>query len=269
MSSPTLTNETLSRRQRQQYADDGFVLVPGLLNPEQVDAYLKRAREFALGQLPPGAQRMVVQDVRVAKGLVKPDDPEKGIWKFLNPDRYDPLFAAYQSQPKLLDVVEDLIGPDIKAFLMMFIYKPPGIDFAHPYHQDGYYFQFHPHDSIVGTWLPLDRTGDDNGTISVIKGSHRWPILPHGQPQGDNVNFGVFGVEGYDGHADEVTLPMAPGNGLFFHSHLLHKTGANLSNRHRRVLTVHFANARCKLSGDHHQAIQFHLVRGQSFDGCI
>jgi phytanoyl-CoA hydroxylase len=269
MTSPALTKETLTARQRQQYLDDGFILVRGVLTPEQIERYLKRAREFATGNLPPGSQRMVVQEVRVAKGLVKPEDPERGIWKYLNPDRYDPLFADYLVHPPLLDVVEDLIGPDIKAFLLMFIYKPPGIDFVHPYHQDAYYFQFHPHESIVGTWLALDRTGEDNGTISVIKGSHKWPVFPHAQPKGENVNFGVFGLEGYDGHPDEVTLAMEPGDTLFFHSHLLHRTGANLSDRHRRVLTVHFANSHCKLSGDHHQAIQFRLVRGQSYDGCI
>ncbi len=259
----------LTEAQRQKYWEDGYLLVRGLLSRADVERYNARAREFALGNLPPGSQRMVVKDVRVAKGLVQPDDPEKGIWKYLNPDRYDPLFAAYPSRPELLDVVEQLLGPDLKAFLMMYIYKPPGIDFVHPYHQDAAYFFFEPHDSVLGTWVPMDRVGSDNGTISVIRGSHRGPLLPHAAPKGELVNFGVFGVEGYDGHPDEVSLDMDPGDALFFHSRLLHKTGANLSDRHRRVITVHYASARCKLFGDHHQAIKFELVRGQSYEGCI
>jgi phytanoyl-CoA hydroxylase len=269
MTATAVLGSKLTAAQRQQYWDQGYLLKRGVLSPEQVEGYLARAREFALGKLPPGSERMVVKDVRVAKGLIKPQDPEHGIWKYLNPDRHDPLFASYSSQPGLLDVVECLLGPDIKAFLMMFIYKPPGIDFVHPYHQDASYFPFEPHDRCLGTWVALDRTGDDNGTISVIKGSHKWDILPHAAPKGDNVNFGVFGVEGYDGHPDEVTLNMEPGDGVFFHSRLLHKTGANLSQRHRRVMTVHYASSRCKLTGEHHHAIQFHLVRGQSFEGCI
>jgi phytanoyl-CoA hydroxylase len=200
---------------------------------------------------------------------VTPDDPEKGVWKYLNPDRHDPLFAAYPARTEMLDLVEPLIGPDIKAFLMMFIYKPPGIDFVHPYHQDASYFHFHPHDLVVGTWLALDRTDAANGTLSVIRGSHKLPILPHAAPTGEMVNFGVFGVQGYDGHPDEVSLELEPGDAVFFHSRLLHKTGANLSDRHRRVITVHYANAKCQLTGDHHQAIRFDLVRGRSYDGCI
>jgi ectoine hydroxylase-related dioxygenase (phytanoyl-CoA dioxygenase family) len=260
----------LTEAQREQYLTHGYIVVRNVLSPEQLERYKARAREFALGNLPPGSQRMVVQDVRVAKGLVQPDDPEKGIWKYLNPDRYDPLFAAYSSQPGLLDVVEDLLGPDIKAFLVMFIYKPPALDFVHPYHQDAYYFYFSPHDAVLGTWLALDPTGADNGTLSVIRGSHKWDLLPHVGPKGDAVNYGVFGVEGYDGHPNEQVLELEPGDAVFFHSRLLHKTGSNTSGRPRRVITVHYANAHCKpTGGEHHQAIKFQLVRGQSFEGCI
>src|SRR5262249_39700880 len=135
-----LSGVKLTEAQRQQYRDQGYVLVRGVLSPAEVERYKARGREYALGNLPPGSEKMVVYDVRVAKGLVKPDDPEKGIWKYLNPDRYDPLFHEYPSHPNLLGVVADLIGPDIKAFLLMFIYKPPSLDFVHPYHQDAYYF---------------------------------------------------------------------------------------------------------------------------------
>ena len=269
MSATVVSPRGLSEAQRQEYATQGFTVARGVLSLEQVDTYRARAREFALGKIPPGSEKMVVKEVRVAKGLVQTDDPEKGIWKYLNPDRYDPLFAAYPAWPELLDRVESLLGPDIKAFLVMFIYKPPALDFVHPYHQDAFYFPFEPHDSCLGTWMALDHTASDNGTIAVIPGSHKWAILPHAEPKANSVNYGVFGVEGYDGHPDEVTLELDPGDCLFLHSRLLHKTGANTSERPRRVMTVHYASSRCRLTGDHPKAIAFRLVRGQSFDGCI
>lgn len=269
MSAIAVAAKTLTETQRQQYQEQGYLVVRGILRPEQVEQYCARGREYALGNIPAGSGKMVIKDVRVAKGLIHYDDPEKGIWKYMNPDRYDPLFAEYPAQPALLDVVEDLLGPDIKAFLVMFIYKPPALDFVHPYHQDAYYFPFGPHDLCLGTWTALDRTAADNGTISIIPRSHTWDILPHGAPKGDGANYGVFGVEGYDNHPDEVTLELEPGDTLFFHSRLLHKTGSNLSDRSRRVLTVHYANAHCRPHGEHHKAIAFRPVRGQSFDGCI
>ena len=191
MSAIAVQGQKLNDAQRQEYFTQGYTLVRGVLTPEQVDAYRARAREFAMGKLPPGSEKMVVKDVRVAKGLVRPEDPEKGIWKYLNPDRYDPLFAAYRARPELLDRVEGLIGPDIKAFLVMFIYKPPAIDFVHPYHQDAYYFPFEPHDGCLGTWMALDHTAADNGTISVIPGSHKLDILLNGEEVESGFHFGA------------------------------------------------------------------------------
>lgn len=259
----------LSAAQRQQFENEGYVIVRNVLSADEVERFKVRAREYALGQLPPGGEKMIVHDVRVAKGLLKPTDPERGIWKYLNPDRFDPLFREYPTYPGLLDVVEDVLGPDIKAFLLMFIYKPPAVEFVHPYHQDAYYFPFEPHDLCLGTWVALDHTAADNGTLTVVRGSHRLPVLPHSAPQGDGANYGVFGVDGYDGHPDEVVLELQPGDGVFFHSRLLHKTGSNTSDRHRRVLTVHYASARCRFTGEPDKRLGFRLVRGQNHEGCI
>src|SRR5262249_9347456 len=114
-----------------------------------------------------------------------------------------------------------------------------------------------------------DRPDAATGTIAVIRGPHRGPALPHGQPRGEVVNYGVFGVEGYDGHPDEVVLELGPGDALFFHARLLHKTGSNLGGRPRRVITVHYASSRCRLTGEHHGGIQFQLVRERGYEGCI
>ena len=111
----------LSDAQRKQYEDDGYILVKNVLSPEEIERYKKRARELATGAIPPGAEKMLVRDVRVAKGEVHVDDPEKGLWKLLQPDWYDSVFEPYPATPAILDVVEGLIGPDIKAPVRMII----------------------------------------------------------------------------------------------------------------------------------------------------
>lgn len=259
---------SLTAQERQQYEEQGFVVVRDVLSQEDVEKYRARAREFSQGKVPPGAEKMVIQDVRVAKGLVQVDDPEHGIWKYVNPDKHDELFAAYPSQKGLLDVVEPLIGGDIKAFLVMFIYKPPAMDFVHPFHQDAYYFKFEPHDLCCGTWLALDKTDAGNGTLVVIPGTHKLDLLPHVLREGNGI---IYGVEGYDDHPNQVTLELEPGDAVFFHSRLLHKTESNTSEwRQRRVMTVHYASSKCTpITDNPYEQIQFRLVRGQSYEGCI
>ncbi|MCC6794546.1 MAG: phytanoyl-CoA dioxygenase family protein [Candidatus Hydrogenedentes bacterium] len=260
----------LTDAQRKHYEEEGYVLINNVLSRDEIDRYKTRARELANGAIPPGAEKMLVRDVRVVKGEVHVDDPEKGIWKLMQPDWYDKTFEPYPATPAILDVVEGLIGPDIKAFLTMMIYKPPGVHADHPFHQDSFYFAFGPHDLILGSWIALDKTDIENGTLVVLPRSHRLDLIDHDTPRGDMVNFGVFGAHGYEGSQQgEVALNLEPGDGAFFHSRLLHRTGPNTSTRHRRVMTVHFASAKCKTDGGVLPQLKFRLVRGREYEGCI
>jgi len=261
----------LSDAERRQYEVEGYLIARGLLAEAEIERYKTRARQFALGEIPPGAEKMVVRDVRVARGEFTPEDPEKGLWKYLHPDRHDPLFRGFAETPAILDVVESLLGPDVLAFLTMFIYKPPGVDAVHHYHQDAFYFPFGPHDQVLGSWVTLDPAEAANGGLWVIPGSHRWGLKPHVVPKAERVNAGIFGVEGADEDPNQVALRLSPGDGVFFHSRLLHKTGANVTDRHRRVLTVHYASARCapEAPPDKLKPYEFRRVRGRTYPGCL
>jgi phytanoyl-CoA hydroxylase len=261
----------LSSTKVAQYRDQGFVIVRGLLDPEEVETLKSRARAIVTGESPKDLRRLIVRDVRVAKGKVKVDDPEHGMWKLFDPDRFDEYFRAYPATSSILDVCESLIGPDLMAFLVMMIYKPPMMEEAvHHYHQDALYFPFGPHDGVLGSWVALDRTDGDNGTLRVIPGSHKGELHKHEKPEGD-VNLGIFGVPGYDDHPNEVVVELEPGDGIFFHSRLLHKTGGNRTERHRRVMTVHYANARCQWTVPEPPTTHFNmrLVRGQRHGNCV
>lgn len=260
----------LTQAQQDQYWDQGYIVVPDVLTADEIEQYKRRARAIALGDYPEEAKRRIIKDVRVAKGLIPPPvDPEKGLWKFTNPDRFDQTFADYMSTPKLLDAVEDLIGEDILAFLLMFIYKPPRVEAVHPWHQDAFYFPFEPHDKVLGTWVPLDDAHKDNGTLSVIPGSHKLGLVGHELPEG-TVNALSYEATGFEGSPEEVVLDVKAGDAVLFHSRLLHKTGPNVTDGHRRVLTVHMAGAQCKATRDiPTPEYGFRLVRGQYHPGCL
>jgi len=264
----------LSEPERAQYLRDGYVVVRGLLRPDEIARILARARAIAHGDHPPAAKSSVMRDIHFAKRLLPmPEDPELALWKIMNADRFDPVLRDTMAAPGLLDAVSDLIGDDLLAFLYMLIYKPPHLpESVHPFHQDGLYFQFAPHDLVVGAWVALDPVSEANGGLTIVPGTQTQPITSHEAIPG--VNAGAFGASGVEGSAEmmekAVSFELAPGDGVLFHPHLYHRTGGNRTDRHRRVLTIHFASSRCKsLLPNQPDVYAFRLVRGTTHPDCL
>jgi phytanoyl-CoA hydroxylase len=255
------------------YREQGYVVVPSVLDDAEIQRFRGRAREIALGDLPDEAANRRVLDIEYAKRLrPMPEDPEHAIWKIMNPDRFDSVFRDALRIPKVLDAVESLLGRDLLAFLLMFIYKPPGLEGSvHPFHQDAVYFPFTPQDLCCGVWIPLDRVNEANGTLCVVPGSHTTGIRPHQMLEG--INFGALAAQGVEDdercHAEAVALELEPGDCLLFHTRLFHRSGGNRTQDHRRVITLHMASARCQPNGAQFSEFGFTSVRGQTFDGCL
>ena len=264
---------SLNAEQIDHYQREGYVVVPNVLTRDEIDRYLKRASEIANGKLPEAAANRLIKDIQFAKGrLPMPEDPEHALWKILNPDRFDPIMAECLRLPRVLDAVSSLIGEDLLAFLLMFIYKPPGIEESiHPFHQDALYFMFQPQDRCLGVWIPLDPVSEENGSLSVVPGSHRLDVKNHLAKEG--INFGALAAEDIEGnaryHEQAITMELSPGDCLLFSTHLLHRSGGNRTNRHRRVITLHMASAKCKPTGPTLTEYGFTSVRGRTFEGCL
>jgi phytanoyl-CoA hydroxylase len=264
---------SLTPEQVEHYHEHGYVVVPGVLEPAEAERYRVRAREIALGDVPEEASKRLVRDIHFVRGNAPlPDDPERALWKILNPDRFDAVMAECLRFPRVLDAASSLIGEDILAFLLMFIYKPPEVpQTIHPFHQDAVYFPFEPQASCVGVWIPLDPVSEANGTLSVVPGSHRLPIQQHEIREG--INFGALAARGVEGneeyHRDAVAMEMAPGECLLFNTRLLHRSGGNRTKGQRRVITLHLASARCTARGQSLSEYGFSLVRGRTYEGCL
>jgi phytanoyl-CoA hydroxylase len=264
----------ISQAQRAQYESDGYIVVRGVLSSPEVERVLARARAIAHGDYPPAAKSSVMRDIHFAKGLLPmPQDPERALWKIMNGDRFDPVLDEAMRAPGILDAVAGLLGDDLLAFLFMVIYKPPQVpESVHPFHQDGLYFHFEPHDLVAGAWVALDSVSEENGSLCVVPGTHRLPIGEHEALPG--INRGAFAAKGIEGSEDMLskarTLELAPGDGVLFHPHLYHRTGGNQTDRHRRVITIHFASARCRSVRDEQPDVYgFKLVRGRTYPGCL
>jgi len=84
----------------------------------------------------------------------------------------------FSRHPKILDVVEDLIGPNIMALSSRFWMKPGRDGSFVSWHQDSAYFGLDPHE-LVTVWLALTDATPDMGCMKVIPGSHRGKTYGH------------------------------------------------------------------------------------------
>jgi ectoine hydroxylase-related dioxygenase (phytanoyl-CoA dioxygenase family) len=170
--------------------------------------------------------------------------------------------------PRVLDVVETLVGPDVLALQTMLFVKRPGSS-GQGYHQDSFHILTQP-DTLIGAWLALDPADEENGCVRITAGSQHEPVYPdvdegagHG---GDRLLADIPAIAGADDpderrnglaavaaryEAREVAAVLEPGDVVFFGGRVLHRSHANRSpSRSRRSFVAHYCNARSYVPWD-------------------
>jgi hypothetical protein len=170
------------------------------------------------------------------------------------------LHERYLLHPRVLDVLEVLIGPDVLALQTMLFLKPPGKP-GQGWHQDSYYIPTSP-DSLCGAWIAIDDADEQNGAIWFAKGSGHEPIYPPcpevGYGFGDKIVGDIQYVRGVSdpddenntltgvaGKYDQLLSIMKAGDVAYFNGHVLHRSKKNwTTDRYRRSFVGHYCNAR-------------------------
>lgn len=237
MSESPITDEML-----ESYRRDGYVVARRLIPPGDLEALKARLDAIIDGTIPPADGMVVMKDVMVAKGAVRPKSRREAIAKIQFYEN-DPVLDSYTTHEKILDCVERFIGHDVQTIHTMLINKPPNVQGHHPLHQDLLYFPFRPADRIVASWTALEPVTRENGCLVVVPGSHEGELLAHGNPPDiEWLNGGYWGVrELGDAKERRVHLEMEPGDTVFFHPVLLHGSGRNRTQGFRRAMSAHYA----------------------------
>src|SRR5579862_1769688 len=142
----------------------------GHATPDQVASfrehgYLKFGRIFTRDELATLADHVDVMIANLPPG-VRPEAMDR-------PHFTDPWLFRYLAHPRVLDVIEDFIGPDIVLWSSHFISKPKGDGKAVPWHTDGAYWQqrLRPM-KVITLWLAVDPSTMENGCMRVVSDSH-------------------------------------------------------------------------------------------------
>ena len=252
----------LSQQQMDQYNENGFLPMEGVLTPLEVKALHMRLED--IGNEVVDFPKAHVQIEPLVKSGELPEDPVRfnNVRKIWSLTRCDELFKTYARHPKILDVVTSLLGPNIKIFVDQTLCKPPRVGSPKPPHQDSAYWTRIDPPSLVICWMSLNDATEDNGCMRFIPGSHKQGVIEHKHLEDFRVE-----DENVD-YENEVSVPLMAGDCSFHHSLSLHRTGANRSDHRRIGLTVAYMSAESKYIGEGEKP-DYDLVAGKEFEGCV
>jgi len=143
-----------------------------------------------------------------------------------------PVLDRISHDSRILDAVEDLVGPDIMvAGTTLFIKEPETSGFI-SWHQDARYIGLEPHDWVTA-WLAISDVTEENGCMRMVPGSHKAPLIEHVDTYGeDNLLTRGQTVPDVDEDAT-VAVPLKPGQLSLHHPRVVHGSGPNRSDERR------------------------------------
>ena len=244
----------------KDYQHNGYLVVERLCSDEEVGQLRLRTEEIAAGriaypeadiELEPDAQTRNLLTARKINRCVENDT----------------VFLAHSKNPQILDVVEQLIGPDIKLYGSQCFMKPPG-GVEKPYHQDSAYFSIEPME-LVTCWTALDDVTIDNGCMWVVAGSHREGLLDHSEPWFVGGRQDMQVPDSMIDQERKRPIVMPAGSCSFHHSLLLHRSTANNTDSWRRGFAVHYMSARCRWTHPTQPQPDYLSLRGNEYADCV
>lgn len=167
--------------------------------------------------------------------------------------------------PRIVDAIEDIIGPDILVFTSTFFIKEPNSESFTAWHQDGTYFGLEPFEHVTA-WVAFSNASREAGCMEFVRGSQKRGQVVH-EIKMDAVhnlnNMGQHIPEAYD--ASQVALcPLEPGEFSLHHTHVIHSSAPNNSNDRRIGFGISYIPAHVFKRGTRASAT---LVRGRDHDG--
>jgi ectoine hydroxylase-related dioxygenase (phytanoyl-CoA dioxygenase family) len=212
----------LSPDQLEAYRRDGYVVVRGFCTQKEIDRLYKVA-------LDDDAMRKNALDLNDQTGK----KTRLSLWFTPGND----VFGYLTRSRKMVSAVETLLDEDspVCHFHSKLMQKEPKVGGAWEWHQDyGYWYknQFMFPDQLISVMIALTPANKANGCLQVIKGSHKLGRVNHGFA-GEQVGADMVMVNNALKTMELVYCELQAGDALFFHSNLLHRSEANLSDHPR------------------------------------
>lgn len=219
----------MDAHQHQQLEQQGYLLFKGMLHSDQIASLLTRLEAlWATEGEEAGAENYIEPGVRRLANLANKGD----------------LFRELYAHPQILEVVEAVMGLDMRASMVNARDVPPHTGVRMPFHMDsdkGRHRDEKGYNAATAIWM-LDEFTVENGATAFVPGSHLLGQSPKQALTDLNAS-----------HPDEIIITGQPGDVLVFNGHCWHAGRPNLTGGHRRALLVHYLRADVPRPGNRRQ----------------
>jgi ectoine hydroxylase-related dioxygenase (phytanoyl-CoA dioxygenase family) len=217
-----MSRQKLSFEQVSAYRRDGYIIVRGFSGSEEV----KRLYDTALEDRSFQENALDLNDQEGKKTRLS-------LW--FTPG--DDVFGFLSRSEKMVFALAQLLGSEspVCHFHSKLMQKEPLLGGAWEWHQDfGYWYkdQFMFPDQLISVMLALTHADRENGCLQVIRGSHKMGRVNHGF-SGEQIGADKEMVDNALKTMELLYVELQPGDALFFHPNLLHRSEANLSEHSR------------------------------------
>lgn len=216
----------LTDAQLEFYHENGYVLVPGLLTPEEAAHY--RAETHAL------MERLAhVRDNDATWGSARSlsNGMKTQLQHCHDVQFYSAALAGLLCNERLTSAAARIIGPNVQLHHTKAFVKPPEKGSPFPMHQDAPFFP-HKNHSMIAAIVHFDDAPLAKGCVRVMPGSHKHGILPHNPEGAWHLPLDEYPVEA------AMPQPAKAGDVLLFSYLTIHGSGINTSHEARTTVLV-------------------------------
>jgi ectoine hydroxylase len=222
----------------EEYERNGFVLARGMFDSEEIGLLRRAAKE----------DRELDQH-SFGKGDGEGGTVRLSLWNHPG----DTIYGMFARCESIVNSAEKILGGEVYHYHSKMIMKDAKVGGAWTWHQDyGYWYQngvIFP--LLTSASIAVDAATKENGCLQVLGGSHLMGRIDH-VLTGDQAGADLERVKQAEKRLPLVYCEMEPGDVLFFHCNLLHRSDQNHSDRPRWSMICCYNAARNDPYKEHH-----------------
>ncbi len=226
---------SLTEEQVRFYDEEGYLVLENLLNEADLapakEAMMQKVNEIAEALFAAGEIQDKLKDrpfeSRLAELFAGKSDQDFLRWGRGWRDRI-PGYFHFMANPKIIDAVESLIGPEIFSNPVYNVRpKVPGVAAGRvPWHQDKSYWPEANSNPVITVWIPIVDSTEENGCLHIWPRTHRTKVLSY-----HNETYSGTGYTAIDEKhlkkAEAIPFPLKAGGAILFNDRCIHMSTAN------------------------------------------